>query len=130
MKKTINEWLIVSSLVIILALLWMSNAHAFQSYKFVELEQLSTHTEEYNAEEVQTKGKIVQIDSYTGRYGGQYIGIVLEHGITVYVYITELPSRFSVGDMILVDGRFHVYSLFGGSTHDNYIATHHLEKIE
>jgi hypothetical protein len=129
MKKTINEWVIVSALVVILSMLWAYNAHA-TTYKFVELDQLSNHAEEYNAEDIQIKGRVVQIDSYTGRYGGEYIGIVLEHGITVYAYPVELTNRVSVGDMILVDGRFHVFSLYGGATHDNYIATHHIEKIE
>lgn len=130
MKRIINEWIIVTALVFILALLWTCNAHAATEYKFVELGQLATHTEEYNAEDVKTKGTVIKIDEYTGIYGGQYIGIVLEHGITVYAYPVELSIRVSVGDIILVDGRFHIYSLYGGATHDNYIATHHLKKIE
>jgi hypothetical protein len=133
MKELFNILLGVILLSLILLFVALAAEHyahgaTFAPYKYTELNELSKNGDKHNGEEVQIKGKVLRIDQLYGVYGGQYLAVVLGD-IIVYVYNAELHGNINAGDTVLVDGTFHVYGLFGGTGHDYYIATHHIERV-
>lgn len=129
--KELRELAIGIGLIILLCLFMAKcgNAAEFKHYQFISLEDISNNADKYNAEEIQTRGEIKHIDSFTGVYGGEYIGLSMDEGIIILVYAAEVHQALVVGDVILVDGTFHKYGKYGGQGHDYYIATHHLERM-
>ena len=99
-------------------------------YKPVSTFELSTNPEKYDGLEVQTRGEISQVIYLIGRYGGEYVGITLTDGITVYVYKDELHINPKIGHVLYVAGVFHKYSLYAGYGYDNFIGTRKIEKVE
>lgn len=135
-KHTLSEILYWSFITVvlscILAAVLTGKAYAIQfpSYAYITLEDLSNNADKYNGQEIQIRGEIQNMDEFTGAYGGQYIGLSLDHGIMVMIYASEIHKALVVGDVILVSGTFHKYGKYGGQGHDYYIATHHMELMQ
>ena len=135
MNKTVADILYWSMVAIILAFviaMSINNSHAagFSSYQYVELADLTDHADKWNDQEVQIRGQIHKIDQYTGAYGGEYVGLKLGEGITVFFYAKTGVDMLVEGDMILVDGTYHKWSKFGGQSHDYFITTHRLQRLQ
>ena len=99
-------------------------------YQPVSTLELATNPDKYDGLEVQIHGEISQAIYLIGRYGGEYVGITLTDGITVYVYKEELHINPRIGHILYVSGVFHKYSLFAGYGYSNFIGTRKIEKVE
>lgn len=135
MNKTtrmIIEWIIILVVVFFLSMAWLSISHAETLAKSADitLEDLASNPELYDGATVELKGKIKNITELIGRYEGQYVGITLDHGITAYIYQSEIYSPLVIGETIFVMGVFHKYMLYAGSGHDLFIAVKHLNSFK
>jgi hypothetical protein len=130
--KEFRELAIGLVIIILFSLFIVKYSHGaeFPSYQYVEISDLANNADKWNTEEVQIKGKIHDINEYTGVYGGEYIGLTMSDGITVFFYAKTGISALAIGDIILVDGRFHKFSKFGGYGYNMFITTHHLQRLE
>ena len=98
-------------------------------YQYVETSELANNSKEYNSQEVQIKDQVKNVSEYTGVYGGEYLGLEISEGVTVFVYKSEVHQTVRAGDTILVDGVFHYFALFGGTGHDMFISTRHFQVL-
>ena len=105
-------------------------AVSLDKYTEVTVEALASNPDMYDGLEVQTKGTIKKVSELTGVYNGQYVGITLDHGISAYIYRSELESSLYVGETIFIKGMFHKYMLFGGTGHDLFIAIKYLNSFK
>jgi hypothetical protein len=119
-------------IIFFLSMAWVHKSHGaeFPAYQYVELSDLSDHPDKYHDEEIQIRGSIHRIDQYIGAYGGEYIGLTMNDGITIFFYAKTGVAMLVNGDTVLVDGTFHKYGKFGGQGHDFFITTHRLERLQ
>lgn len=129
--KNLIEICIAITAFTMLVLFMVMNSHAmeFHHYQYTPLLELANNPDQFNNKEVQIKGGVHEIAGYTGVYGGEYIGITTDEDITIFLYKSEIPGSLHLGDIIVVDGIYHTYALYGGSGHNYFIATHHIEVL-
>lgn len=136
MNKTLSDilyWSVIIMLVAFIIATAINNrayAASFPAYQYIELQELADHSDKYNSEEIQIKGVVKDINEYTGVYGGIYIGLTTDFNITIYFYAKDGVASLAIGDHVLVYGVYHKYALYGGTGHSDFIATHHLERLE
>lgn len=132
--KELREALIGIGLIILL-IMFMHKCSSAAEYKFIPyhyvgLKEIVDNPDKYNSEEIQVRGMIHEIQDFVGVYQGEYVGLLMDEGIMIFVYKAEIHTILRKGDSILVDGTFHIYSLYGGQGHSNYIAVHKLQRVE
>jgi hypothetical protein len=142
MIRNIIEWIAILWCVFFLSMFWINNSHAsefpaysfmlteWKAYQHVETSALADHADKYHDAEIQIRSKIHRINEYTGVYGGEYIGLTMDDDITVFFYAKTGVTALVSGDTILVDGTYHKFGKFGGQSHDYFITTHRLERLQ